>query len=122
MIELELKEMFSAAHALKNYPGVCRRIHGHNWTVKVRLKTEGLDENGMSVDVTIIRARLLEVLNRLDHQLINDLPAFQEINPTSELIAQYIFHEFQSILPEGLQLQWIKLSETDGFSVIYSPS
>lgn len=119
MIELELKEMISAAHALRHYPGACQHIHGHNWTVTVRIQASSLDENGISADYAILRERLISVLNRLDHHLINDLPAFHHINPTSENIAAYLYKEFRQTLSEDLKLLWVKVSETENFSVIY---
>jgi 6-pyruvoyltetrahydropterin/6-carboxytetrahydropterin synthase len=122
MIEIELKEMFSAAHALRDYPGVCRRIHGHNWTVVVRLKAGRLDEQGMSIDYAVLKKILSEILSEFDHQLINDVPYFQTVNPTSERIAEYIFHELEKQLPPAVEMKWVKISETDQFSVIYKKS
>jgi 6-pyruvoyltetrahydropterin/6-carboxytetrahydropterin synthase len=122
MIELELKEIFSAAHALHDYPGVCRRIHGHNWTVVVRLKAGPLDEQGMSIDYAVLKKTLSEILGEFDHQLINDVPYFQTVNPTSERIAEYVFHELEKQLSAAVELKWVKISETDQFSVIYKKS
>lgn len=120
MIELELNEMFSAAHALREYPGACSRIHGHNWTVTARLKAGKADANGMTVDYAVLKKLFTGILNRFDHNLINDIPYFQSINPTSERIAEYIYDEFAETLPSGLHLLWIRVSETDAFSVIFS--
>ncbi len=119
MIELELKEGFSAAHALRNYPGMCSRIHGHNWTVTVRLKAGPPDEQGMSEDYAVLKKILTDVLGLFDHRLINDLPCFQDINPTSERIAEYVFTELEKQLPPSVELKWVRISETDAFSVIY---
>ncbi len=120
MIELELKELFSAAHALRDYPGACSRIHGHNWKVTARLKVFSIDENGMSVDYAVLKKLFTDILSRFDHNLINDIPYFQSVNPTSERIAEYIYHELAQTLPKGIRLLWIGVSETDAFSVIFS--
>ena len=51
MYKLVITSKFSAAHRLVNYPGMCAQIHGHNWTVKVIVAAEDVDENGMVVDL-----------------------------------------------------------------------
>ena len=122
MIELELREMFSAAHALRDYPGVCRNIHGHNWTVTARLKAGEPDENGISIDYAVLKNILTGILGRFDHQLINDLAYFKSVNPTSEHIAEYIYNELETELPRNVHLEWVTISETDQFSVIYKKS
>ena len=75
----------SAAHQLKlNYESKCQNLHGHNWKVKVWLKAEKLDENGMVMDFTHIKKK---VIDALDHKNLNDVVDF---NPTAENLAAYI--------------------------------
>ena len=38
---------FCFGHRLKDYPGKCRHIHGHNAKVAVTLEAESLDRLGM---------------------------------------------------------------------------
>ena len=75
----------SAAHRLKlNYESKCQNLHGHNWKIKVWLKSKTLDENGMVMDFTHIKKK---VVDTLDHKNLNDVVDF---NPTAENLAQYI--------------------------------
>ncbi|MCL2371985.1 MAG: 6-carboxytetrahydropterin synthase QueD [Defluviitaleaceae bacterium] len=84
----EIKKTFeiSAAHKLAlNYPSKCTSLHGHNWIITVHLRAENLNENGMIMDFTDIKAK---ISSKLDHKIINDeLPG---INPTAENLAKYI--------------------------------
>ncbi len=121
MFLLELTESFSAAHALRNYPGVCARTHGHNWTVRVRLTASSLDENGMTADYAILREKLTGLLSEFDHTTFNDHPYFQSVNPTSENIARYIFDRLGGSLPGVVTLHEVEIAETPGFSVTYRP-
>jgi 6-pyruvoyltetrahydropterin/6-carboxytetrahydropterin synthase len=91
MFEIEIKRNFSAAHSLKNYPGNCSRLHGHNWFVSVCVKSEKLNELGIAVDFRKLREELDAILLSLDHCNLNELPAFAERNPSSENIAAYVF-------------------------------
>ena len=55
MYEIEITRHFSGAHRLEGYPGDCRKLHGHNWLVTVRLTAEKLDEIGIAVDFKILK-------------------------------------------------------------------
>ncbi|MCK5884665.1 MAG: 6-carboxytetrahydropterin synthase [Bacteriovoracaceae bacterium] len=73
----------SGAHKLTlPYESKCRELHGHNWRVKVFLKSETLNENGMILDYTEIKKYVMV----FDHKCINDLVEF---NPTAENICKY---------------------------------
>ena len=78
------KEMIVAgAHKLDlPYESKCSGLHGHNWRVKVFLKSETLDENGMILDY----AHLKKYVMKFDHKIINDLVDF---NPTAENMCKY---------------------------------
>ncbi len=93
MYELSVELEFSAAHHLRDYPGKCSRLHGHNYRVEVSVAGAELDENGMLLDFGRLRELCREAIAELDHSLLNDHPFFQQHNPTSENIARYIFGE-----------------------------
>jgi len=84
----EIKKTFeiSAAHKLAlNYPSKCAELHGHNWIITVHLRADELNENGMIMDFTEIKAKISD---KLDHKIINDV--LPRINPTAENMAKYI--------------------------------
>ena len=93
MYELMVETDFSAAHQLRGYKGSCERLHGHNWKVQVFLEGEELDETGMLIDFKEIKKKTDKLMEKLDHQYLNELPKFGKINPTTENIAKYIFGE-----------------------------
>ncbi len=105
---------FSAAHFLPNYHGKCENLHGHNWKVEVALSSSKL-ENGMVVDFKLLKKWLKEILNSLDHTLINDLIE----NPTAENIADFISQQLEIKLKESnlthrVKLSFVKVWETEG--------
>jgi 6-pyruvoyltetrahydropterin/6-carboxytetrahydropterin synthase len=90
---------FAAAHALRGYRGECSQLHGHNWKVEVEVIASCLDEVGMGIDFKTIKAATKEALSRLDHRHLNEIAPFDDINPTAENIAAYLFRQ----LSENLQ-------------------
>ena len=98
MFRMLVEGQFSAAHSIREYPGPCCRLHGHNYRVTVHLRGEELDALGMLIDYTVVKRALAEVLAPLDHTHLNDLPAFTEQNPTSEAIARYLYTNLQRVL------------------------
>ena len=112
---------FSSAHTLNGHDGPCRRMHGHNWTVEVEVSGNKLDNIGMVIDFKKIRIMTNQVVDRLDHQFLNDLSAFKDENPTAENIAKYIHAELtKSINNDNIIVKSIKLWETDKSAVTYT--
>ncbi len=91
MFELTVDTQFSAAHYLRDHPGRCSQLHGHNYKVVVTVVSDRLNQQGMVVDFAELKRICLEVVDPLDHTLLNDNPAFPEINPTAEALARFIY-------------------------------
>jgi len=120
MFEAKVTLYFSSAHFLKDYPGNCARIHGHNWQVTAAVRAEKLDELGFVIDFRELRKRLKEITDELDHSLINDHPHFKELNPSSENIAAWIFNRLkEKIDDDRCRLHFIEVAETRDFSIIF---
>ena len=118
--EVYVKTHFSAAHALRGYLGDCARTHGHNWIIEVYVKCKELDSIGIGVDFRDIKTAVKEVLSGLDHFDLNDLPAFEEVNPTSENIAKYLYYEIgKNLNSDIVRVSKIKVCETPGAGAFY---
>jgi 6-pyruvoyltetrahydropterin/6-carboxytetrahydropterin synthase len=61
------------------------------------------------------------VLDRLDHQWLNEFPPFDVLNPSAENMAKYIHDEVKQGLGvrEGVRIGAVKLWETDTASATY---
>jgi len=118
--ELTVQRRFSAAHALREYQGACSRLHGHNYEVEVVVARETLDELGMVVDFTELKRVCDEVIDGLDHRMLNDLPPFSQRNATSEHVAEYLYHEIAPRLQElEVVLQFVRVRETPTSAATY---
>ncbi len=91
MFEISVEHTFAAGHALRNYHGKCENVHGHNYRVQVGMEGRELDENGLLYDFAELKKRLRTTSEYMDHQFLNDLKPFDEINPSAENIAKFIY-------------------------------
>jgi 6-pyruvoyltetrahydropterin/6-carboxytetrahydropterin synthase len=121
MFEITIEETFAAGHALRNYRGKCENVHGHNYRCQVQVEGEALDDIGLLVDFVELKKVVHSVLDRMDHQWLNDWPPFDKLNPSAENMAKFIYDEVDSALTPrpGVKLGWVRLWETDTSSAVY---
>jgi 6-pyruvoyltetrahydropterin/6-carboxytetrahydropterin synthase len=93
MFEVTVEDTFAAGHALRGYRGKCENPHGHNYRIKVTLAGEKLDKIGLLFDFKDLKQVMGEVIDRLDHQFLNDIEPFTELNPSAENLAKYFYDE-----------------------------
>jgi 6-pyruvoyltetrahydropterin/6-carboxytetrahydropterin synthase len=93
MFEVTVEAGFSSGHYLRNYQGKCENPHGHNYKIFVTLIGEQLDETGLLLDFKLLKNLLRPVVDYLDHQMINDLKPFDELNPSAENLARYFYQQ-----------------------------
>ena len=105
---------FAAAHSLRDYPGDCHRLHGHNWKVEVEVQAASLDQLGMVVDFKVIRQAARKVGDKLDHRYLNEVPPFDQLNPTAENLAAHFFRRLTEELNDTrTQVRAVTLWETE---------
>lgn len=93
MFEVTVEDTFAAGHALRGYRGKCENPHGHNYKVRVTLAGQELDKAGLLLDFKDLREVMKNVIDRLDHQMINELEPFTILNPSAENLARYFYEE-----------------------------
>ena len=123
MFEVTIEETFAAGHALRNYKGKCENVHGHNYRCQVVVEGAELDDIGLLVDFVELKRVVHGVLDRLDHQWLNEFPPFDKLNPSAENMARYIYEQVSGGLkaPQGVRVGQVRLWETDTASVTYRP-
>ena len=124
MFEVAVEQDFASAHALRNYKGRCENIHGHNWKVRVTIEGERLDETGLLVDFIDVKNLMGQILDRIDHQFLNEIPPFDVVNPSAENIAEYFWQKMSEGLvntPVPIKVTEVKIWETDIQSATYRP-
>lgn len=125
---------FEMAHALWNYDGPCRNIHGHSYKLLVTVKGEPLNDpgkpkHGMIIDFGDLKKIVKSIIiNRFDHTVVVNKQAPYEMlqkmgqmfekyevmdfQPTCEKLVIYFADKIKEKLPESAQLQRLRLYET----------
>ena len=132
MIRITKEFKFEMAHALHEYDGLCKNIHGHSYrlwvTVKGKVKNDqGHTKDGMVMDFGVLKEIVKpEIVDKYDHSLVLnansphakiDLSAFEKVfllpyQPTSENLVIDFANHIKSRLPENIPLCKLVLSET----------
>ncbi len=88
------------------------------------LKGERLDDTGLLVDFIDVKNLMGAVIQRLDHQFLNEVAPFDIKNPSAENIAEYFHQEMTSGLadtPVPVWIREVKVWETEIQSASYRP-
>ena len=122
MYEISVESHFDAAHYLRGYQGKCEALHGHRYKVVVTVKTTQLNDIGLAFDFTELKKRLAVTLEPFDHTCLNDLPTFEENNPSAENIASGIYEDLKGRIADiPVTLASVGVWESPDSWVIYTP-
>lgn len=123
MFEVTVERSFAAGHFLRNYKGKCENPHGHNYRVLVTLQGKELDKAGLLLDFKDLKYAVKGVIERLDHQMINEIKPFDEINPSAENLAKYFYEQTNLRLKEvtlgRVSVKQVTMFETDTSNATY---
>jgi 6-pyruvoyltetrahydropterin/6-carboxytetrahydropterin synthase len=104
---------FEAAHRLPNVPEdhKCARLHGHSFRVAVHVEGPIGADTGWVMDFGELKASFAPLHDRLDHRYLNEIAGLE--NPTSEVLARWIWHRLQPTMP-GLSQIVVRETCTSG--------
>ncbi|MGH9627931.1 MAG: 6-pyruvoyl trahydropterin synthase family protein, partial [Bryobacteraceae bacterium] len=99
----------------------------HNYRVEITISGDELNSTGLLVDFADVKRLMKEVIERLDHQFINDVPPFDAINPSAENMAKYFYDEVSRGLGNGasevpVRIAGVSVWETDITRAVYRPA
>ena len=100
-MKYELKQQFQIESARflpklpKSHP--CANMHGHSFKIVLTLWGDLDPHLGWVVDYHDITKCMAPLLKLLDHRVLNEVPGLE--NPTSELLAKWIYENVVTELP-----------------------
>ena len=122
MYELRVITRFAAAHRLAMVGSKCENLHGHNWKIEVFLTGNRLNDAGVLMDFGDIKALLRDIIGRLDHQFLNELPIFAGRQPSSERIAAFVAEELQKAIGvSAVRVSRVSAWESEDACATYIP-
>ena len=114
-MNFELKQHFQIESARylpllsQNHP--CSRMHGHSFKIILTLVGPLNPSFGWVQDYNEISEIMNPLLNQLDHRILNEIPGLN--NPTSELLAAWIYDQSKKDLPLLRHVTIIETSLTE---------
>lgn len=123
MYEVIVEQQFSAAHYLKDYPGKCANVHGHNYRVQITVEGEVLDHLGMVIEFEVIKQAVKEWIDKFDHNFLNEVPPFDALQPSAENLAKFFYDVVEAAIGESTaRVAYVRVFETEKCSAAYRPS
>ena len=120
MYDVTVKTGFAAAHQLRLYDGKYENLHGHNWTAQVTVEADELDPIGVGIDFVKLKAMVEKNLSELDYHNINEVPPFDEQNPSAENIARWLFLKLKVEVNSNLtRVKRVEIYEMEGCGASY---
>jgi 6-pyruvoyltetrahydropterin/6-carboxytetrahydropterin synthase len=115
-VEIFKEFTFEAAHRLPNVAPThkCARLHGHSFQVSVHLAGPVDAQSGWVRDFNDISCAMTPLLEVLDHYYLNEIHGLE--NPTSEVLARWIWERLSVTLPE---LSQVVVRETCNSGCVY---
>lgn len=124
----EVTKIFNVAigHRLACYDGLCKNMHGHNFSIEVTARgevQEGGADSGMVIDFSKLKKTCNKLFDAFDHASIfysgdTEIIEFwkkqnwklqvMEVEPTAENLAEYFFNELD------------RLFRTEGYNAVIS--
>lgn len=143
LYRIEKTFKFPMGHRLSTHKGACFNIHGHNYVVKVGIKSQYLNPNGMVIDFSALKRHLKPIFDTMDHACmlnkkdsdtmdkLRDLGfkvLVSEFEPTAEVMSHQLFNvlnlHLENLRIEAqnptLDIDYVTIYEDDGSSATYA--
>jgi 6-pyruvoyltetrahydropterin/6-carboxytetrahydropterin synthase len=120
MWEITNETTVAAAHQLRFAPGEGERLHGHNWRIKAVIGAAALDERGFVLDFNDLGKTLRALVEPYEHVLLNEVPPFDDLNPTAENLARVIADNLAARVDDArVRVLRVEVWENDVCSATY---
>ena len=131
MLYITRREHFSSSHRLDNPKlskekneeifGKCHNLHGHNYYIEVTLTGTPDPISNYVMDLKQLKQIIHEeILEKVDHKLLNEVDMFVGIIPTTEIMAVKFWEVLENkVKRDNVRLYSVKLYETEKNYVEY---
>ena len=91
MFSVTVRDHMMIAHSLRGEVfGPAQRLHGATYVVDATFRRESLDADGIVVDIGRAAEELHAVVAELTYRNLDDEPAFEGVNTTTEVLARAV--------------------------------
>ncbi|MFC6754963.1 6-pyruvoyl trahydropterin synthase family protein [Halorubrum tibetense] len=101
-------------------PGPEGTLHSHRFDVEVSFRGSTLNEYGYLVDIDAVIDALETVVDGIRDRTLNDMPAFEGLNPSAERLAEHVGDRLLDRLdPETATELAVRVREDDVAEVVH---
>lgn len=91
MYAVEVRDHIMIAHSFRGAVfGPAQALHGATFVVDAAFMAQTLDANGIVVDIGRAHEALKAILQPLNYRNLDDVPAFRNVNTTTEFLTRHI--------------------------------
>src|SRR3954453_23312565 len=102
MFEVTVRDHMMIAHSFRGEVfGPARRLHGATYVVDAAFARDGLDDDGIVLDIGLAGQALHAVLAELTYRNLDDEEAFAGTNTTTEVLAREVADRLATRLRAG---------------------
>ena len=109
MFEVGVVAQFEAAHRLRGDFGPASRLHGHTYRVEVAARGPALGPDGTLCDLGVLQRAVQDVVDDVHYRDLDEIPDFQGINTTAEVVAGYLHREIVQQVGARLRASGVRL-------------
>lgn len=103
MFSVTVRDHLMVAHSLKgDVFGPAQQLHGATFVVDATFRRDGLDDNGIVVDIGRASEALQAIVGDLTYRNLDDDPTFDGVNTTTEVLARTIADRLAERIEAGL--------------------
>jgi 6-pyruvoyl-tetrahydropterin synthase len=121
MYTVYVDSFFWASHSVPMPDGKDEPVHSHNFCATAKVTAGKLDDKAMVVDF----CRLKQSLDKITSDIaasgnIGRIDYFCQKGQTAEVLAEYVFKTLRSVLPRGISLVAVTVTEEPGCRAEYA--
>jgi 6-pyruvoyl-tetrahydropterin synthase len=102
MYSVTVRDHVMIAHSFKgDVFGPAQRLHGATYVVDVEFRRRDVDADGIVVDIGCAGDTVKRILSEVNFKNLDEVPAFQGRNTTTEFMARYVFEQVAAAIRNG---------------------
>jgi 6-pyruvoyl-tetrahydropterin synthase len=102
LFSITVRDHVMVAHSFRGEVfGPAQRLHGATFVVDARFKRNDLDSDNIVVDIGLATEELGTVLAELNYRNLDEVPAFEGINTSTEYLAKHIADQLADRVHSG---------------------
>jgi len=102
MYTVRVRDHVMIAHSFRGEIfGPAQKLHGATYVVDVEFRSDALDDNGIVIDIGLATTAVHDILGALNYRNLDEEPAFNGRNTTTEVLARWVFDRVAEAIGRG---------------------